>query len=131
MVLALVMVLSLSASFAFAAGGITPYRTSSVSINPVRVSDTYGVVDVDVTFSTTADEYSVAIVLQQKNGSTWATAVGAGSPTEYFRGTNRKTVYCSDSWNLLAGKLYRVKVVSTDYYDSGSSYTTTTYSDPF
>lgn len=131
MVLALVMVLTMGASFAFAAGGITPYSTIRVSISPVRVSDTYGVVDVDVDFSTTADEYSIAVVLQQKNGSTWATAVGAGSPTEYFRGTNKRTVYCSDSWNLVSGKLYRVKVVSTDYYDSGSSYTATTFSDPF
>lgn len=129
--LATVMVLSLGASFCFAEDGITPYRTHSVTMTPVRVSDTHADADVHVTFSKVADRYVVAIVLQEKNGSSWRTAQGVYSSATYFRGTNKQLVTASQSWTVKSGMLYRLKIVTTDEYNNGSSYTDTTYSDPF
>ncbi|MEF9922296.1 MAG: hypothetical protein RSD90_04485 [Anaerovoracaceae bacterium] len=129
--LATIMVLSLGASFCFAEEGITPYSTHSVSLTPVRHSDTYADADVHVSFSGVADNYTIAVVLQEKNGSSWRTAQGVYSSATYFRGTKKQLVTVSQSWTVKKGMLYRLKIVSTDEYNNGSSYTDTTYSDPF
>ncbi|MEG0924268.1 MAG: hypothetical protein RSE98_04400, partial [Anaerovoracaceae bacterium] len=128
--LATIMVLSLGASFCFAEEGITPYRTHAVTMTPVRTSATHVDADVHVWFDDIADRYVIAVVLQEKYGSSWRTAQGVYSSATYFRGVKKQSITVSQSWTVDTSKLYRLKIVSTDEYNNGSSYTDTTYSDP-
>lgn len=129
--LATIMVLSLGASFCFAEEGITPYRTHSVTFTHNRTSDTYVRAAIEVVFTKVADKYVVALVLQEKDGSTWRTAQGVYESAIYFRGSNKQIISESHNWAITRGVTYRLKVVSTDEYNNGIKYTDTTYSDPF
>ena len=64
MVLAMVLVFSCTAA-AFADSGIQPYATGRVTFLIDRTSGTSADVDVIVSFTSTADEYSVVVYLQK------------------------------------------------------------------
>lgn len=145
LIVALALLLSMATAMAYAGevpqpGGteaetndeaVTPKVTGLVSFHTNRISNTSASASVIVDFSRRADSYTVAIILQKKSGGSWVTATDVYGSAHYYRGTNEYTVVTSDSWNVKSGVVYRIKCVSTDSYDNGSKYTTTTYSNSF
>lgn len=133
--LVLVLTMGLTATFSFADaignGDASTYSTIGVSFAPKRISDTKASASVSVQFSKIADNYVVAVVLQKKTSSGWVTATDVGGSAHYYRGSNKSGVLTYDEWAVKKGVVYRIKCVSTDSYDSGISYTDTTYSNPF
>ncbi|MEY8369539.1 hypothetical protein AALA24_12360 [Anaerovoracaceae bacterium 42-11] len=130
MFLMLTLTLGMTSVFAFADTTST-YSTTTVSINTKRVSDTKATAGAAITFSSTADKYTVTITLQKKSGSSWVTASDVGGNTVRYYGADKVSVLTYDEWTVKKGVVYRIKCVSTDEYNRGSKYTSTTYSDPF
>ncbi len=136
--LALTMTLGVTAVFSYAddnGGGdtptIQPYSTGLVVFGTRRISNTKAAASVDVEFTATADEYSVTITLQKKSNGSWVKATDVAANTIIYQGTNKDGILTYDEWTVKSGVVYRIKCVSTDKYDSGITYTSTTYSDPF
>jgi len=135
--LAMILALGSSTMFIFAnnIGGsgetADPYRTGSVSFSTKRYSDTKAAASVSVTFTGTADDFTIVITLQKKSDGKWVTATDIADYQLTYRGSNRDGYLTYDEWTVKKGGLYRVKCVSTDKYDRGVSYSSTTYSDPF
>ncbi len=130
MFLMLTLTLGMTSVFAFADTGST-YSTGLVGFTTKRVSSTKATAAVAISFSSTADKYTVTITLQKKSGSSWVTATDVIGNTIKYTGSNRGTVTTYDEWTVKKDVVYRVKCVSTDEYDRGSKYTSTNYSDPF
>lgn len=135
LLLVLVLTMGLTATFSFADdignGDAGTYSTDLVIFGAKRVSDTKATTTVAVQFSKTADDYVIAIVLQKKTSSGWVTATDVSNSARYYRGSNKLSVLIDDTWAIKKGVVYRLKCVSTDKYDSGVSYSSTNYSDPF
>lgn len=133
--LVLVLAMGLTATFSFADDigneDIGTYSTAVTSFVTKRNSDTKASASVDVQFTTKADDYEVAIVLQKKTSSGWTTATDVSGNTHYYRGSNKSSVMTYDTWTVKKGIVYRIKCVSTDKYDSGLVFKYTNYSDPF
>ena len=136
--LVLTMTFGITAAFAYAddnGGGdaptIQPYSTGLVVFGTRRISNTKASASVDVEFTGVADDYTVTITLQKKSNGSWIKASDIDANTIIYKGTNRDGILTYDEWTVKSGVVYRIKCVSTDKYDSGISYTSTTYSDPF
>ncbi|MEY8366986.1 hypothetical protein AALA22_15250 [Anaerovoracaceae bacterium 41-7] len=130
MFLMLALTLGMTSVFASADTGST-YSTSTVGFTTKRISGTKAAAGAAITFSATADDYTVTITLQKKYGSSWVTATDVIGNTIKYVGSNKKTVLTYDEWTVKKGIVYRIKCVATDEYDRGSKYTSTFYSDPF
>ena len=135
--LALTMTLGVTAVFSYAddnGGGeptIQPYSTGVVGFTTRRISNTKAVASVLVEFTGIADEYSVTITLQKKSGSSWVKATDVAANTIIYQGTNEDGILTYDEWTVKSGVVYRIKCVAVDKYDSGITFTDTSYSDPF
>lgn len=134
--LVLALAMSATAAFSFAAaaeenGGASTYSTVGIGFSTDRISNTKASASVHVQFTTKADDYVVAIVLQKKTSSGWVTATDVSGSAHYYRGSNKSSVLTYDEWTVKKGVVYRIKCVSTDKYDEGVEYKRTAYSDPF
>lgn len=136
--LVLTMSFGVTAAFAYAddngGGGettIQPNSTGFVGFTTRRLSNTKAAASVDVEFTGVADDYTVTITLQKKSNGSWVKASDITANTIIYKGTNEHNVLTYDEWTVKSGVVYRIKCVSTDKYDSGITYTSTTYSDPF
>ncbi|WP_251617134.1 hypothetical protein [Senimuribacter intestinalis] len=130
MFLMLALTLGMTSVFASADTGST-YSTSTVGFTTKRISDTKAAAGAAITFSSTADKYTVTITLQKKSGSSWVTATDVTGNTIKYTGSNKASVLTYDEWTVKKGVVYRIKCVSVDEYDRGSKYTSTSYSDLF
>ena len=137
LVLVLALLMSSNAMLAYADSGesadgdSSTYSTGAVIFATKRISNTKAAASVDVEFTATADDYTVTITLQKKVNGSWITASDVSKNTIKYVGTNRDGILTYDEWTVKSGTVYRLKCVSTDKYDSGIKYTSTTYSDPF
>lgn len=130
MVLAMVLVFSCTAA-AFADSGIQPYATGRVTFLIDRTSGTSADVDVIVSFTSTADEYSVVVYLQKLVNGVWKNDTTNSDYVFFNNGFNSNLCTFSHIYNSLSyGTTYRLMVVSRDK-TGGTEYRTTTYSDPF
>lgn len=128
--LALVLVFSFTAA-AFADSGIQPYSTSHVSFYIERTSGTTADVDVVVSFSSDADEYSVVVYLQKLVNGTWKNDNTNPEYVFYNNGFNSSVcLFAHDYTCLTYGTSYRLMVVSRDKQGS-NEYRTTSYSNLF
>jgi len=134
-VLLMVLVMVLSATVtSYAAMGddvVSPQSTSSVSFIIDRTSGTTADAEVDVTFSSTADEYSVVVYLQKLVNGAWVNDNTNDEYVFYNNGINAHTVIFTHNYDsLVYGTSYRLMVVSRDIKDA-TEYRITTYSNPF
>ncbi len=134
--LAMILALGSSTVFIFASniggsGDAEIQKTGSVGFTTRRYSDTKAAASASVTFTATADDFIIVITLQKKSGDRWVTATDITDYQLTYRGSNRDGYLTYDEWTVKKGGLYRVKCASTDKYDRGVAYTSTTYSDPF
>ena len=130
MFLMLTLTLGMTSVFAFADTGST-YSTTAVGFDTKRVSDTKATAGAVIHFSSTPDKDTVIITLQKKSGSSWVTASDVSGNTVRYYGADKVSVLTYDEWTVKSGVVYRIKCVSTDEYDRGTKYTSTSYSDPF
>lgn len=134
--MAMILALGSSTVFIFASniggsGDAEIQRTGSVTFTTKRYSDTKAAASVSVTFTRIADDFVISIILQKKSDGKWVSATDITNYHVNYRGSNRSGYLTYDEWAVKKGGLYRVKCVSTDKYDDGIAYTSTTYSDPF
>jgi len=134
--LAMILALGSSTMFTFAAnigggGDAEIQSTFTTSFSTKRISDTKAAASVSVNFNDIADDFVISIILQKKTDGKWVSATDITNYHVNYRGSNRSGYLTYDEWTVKKGGLYRVKCVSTDKYDRGVSYTSTTYSDPF
>lgn len=128
--LALVLVFSFTAA-AFADSVIQPRETEHVTFSIQRTSGTTATVDVSVSFSGIADEYSVVVYLQKLVNGTWKNDNTNDEYVFYNNGFNSSGCLFSHNYDSLSyGVSYRLMVVSRDKR-GGSEYRTTTYSNLF
>ncbi len=135
-VMSLIMVMGLGATFSFAAvpeGGsqIVPYSTVSVSFNTKRISPTKAKAQTYTQFSGTKDHVEVEIILQKKNSGRWVTATDIRNYQITYSGKKRSNMTTLDEWTVKNGGLYRIKLTSSDWNNNDAKYVRTTYSDPF
>ena len=125
--LALVLVFSCTAA-AFAESGIQPYATGHVTFTIDRTSGTTATAEVYVSFTSTADEYSVVVYLQKLVNGVWKNDNTNPEYVFYNNGFNSSSCFFSHNYDsLVYGTSYRLMVVSRDKVGS-SEYRTTTYS---
>lgn len=135
MVLAMVLVFSCTAA-AFAGGGngnslIQPYETGVVDFVINRTSGTTAYANVTVTFTRTADEYSVVVYLQKLVNGVWKNDTTNSDYVFYNNGFDSNHCFFSNNYDSLSyGTTYRLMVVSRDKYN-GNEYRSTTYSNSF
>lgn len=134
--LAMILALGSSTMFTFAAnigggGDAEIQSTGAVTFSTKRYSDTKAAASVSVDFTGIADDFIIVITLQKKSNGKWVTATDISGYQMTYRGSNRSGYLTYDEWTVKKGGLYRVKCTSTDKYDDGIAYTSTTYSDPF
>ena len=130
MVLAMVLVFSCTAA-AFADSGIQPYETGHVTFVIDRTSGTTADAEVYVSFTRTADEYSVVVYLQKQVNGVWKNDTTNPDYVFYNNGFNSSSCFFAHDYDsLVYGTSYRLMVVSRDKLGS-SEYRTTTYSSLF
>lgn len=135
-IMSLMMVIGLGATFSFAAvpdGGDTaePYATGSVSFNTKRISPTKAMLQSHVQFTATKDHVEAEVLLQKKNSGRWVTATDIRNYRVTYRGEKRSFITTYDEWQVKSGDLYRIKLTSTDWNNGDGKYVRTSYSDPF
>ena len=131
MVLVLLMVFTCTAA-AFAESEIMPLDTGAVTFITQRTSGTSAYVLVDVSFTSTADEYNVVIYLQKKVSGVWQNDTTNPEYVFYNNGFNSSDfTFAHNYTHLTYGTSYRIKVISIDKYDSGTQYRNTYYSNTF
>ena len=130
MVLVMLMVFS-SAAAAFADSGIQPYDTDHVIFSIHRTSGTTAEVELIVSFSSIADEYSVVVYLQKLVNGTWKNDTTNPDYVYFNNGANSSSCPIAKNYNSLTyGVSYRLMVVSRDIHGS-NEYRATTYSNLF
>lgn len=130
MVLVMLMVFS-SAAAAFADSGIQPYETGRVDFTITRTSGTTADVDVVVSFTRVAEEYSVVVYLQKLVNGVWKNDTTNPDYVFYNNGFNSSGCLFAHNYNsLVYGTSYRLMVVSRDKY-STEEFRATTYSNLF
>lgn len=135
-VMSLIMVMGLGATFSFAAvpeGGsqIVPYATASVNFTNKRISPTKASSKNYVQFSTNKDHVEVEVLLQKKVSGRWVAATDIYDYRITYRGQNRNNMTTYDEWKVKKGVLYRIALTSSDWNNGDGKYVRTTYSDPF
>ena len=135
LVIALVMVLVFSftaAAFADSGdGGVMPLSTVNVVFLIERTSGTTADVDVSVTFSNEADEYSVVVYLQKLVNGEWKNDNTNPEYVFYNNGFNSESCHFSHDYDSLTyGVSYRLMVISRDKQGT-REYRSTTYSNLF
>lgn len=128
--LALVLVFSFTAA-AFADSGIQPYETGVVDFVIDRTNGTTAYANVTVTFTRTADEYSVVVYLQKLVNGVWKNDNTNDEYVFFNNGFNSNCCFFSHNYDSLSyGTTYRLMVISRDKYN-GNEFRSTTYSNAF
>ena len=128
--LALVLVFSFTAA-AFADSGAQPYDTGRVDFTITRTSGTTANVDVVVSFTRVAEEYSVVVYLQKLVNGVWKNDNTNPDYVFYNNGFNSSgCLFAHEYDSLVYGTSYRLMVVSRDKYSTGE-FRATTYSNLF
>ncbi|MDD5927253.1 MAG: hypothetical protein PUD12_03545 [Firmicutes bacterium] len=127
MVLVMLLVFSCTAAV-FADSGIQPYSTGNITFLIERTSGTTADVDITVTFTGEADEYSVVVYLQKLVNGSWKNDSTNPEYVFYNNGFNSYScLFAHDYDSLVYGTSYRLMVVSRDKQGS-NEYRSTFYS---